>query len=136
MEARYSILGRLIVYLKRIIGRFRAWDRRISNRIFPRLFPIFKPYIPPESIIVAQEIKENEIIVPEVFLTQLPILKPYVPPELTVITREIKENEVVVPEVFFAQPPIDTRDHLILYQWRWWWTNEMNIPVDIDRLVP
>ena len=103
MEAHYSILGRLIVYLKRIIGRFRAWDRRVSNRIFPRLFPV---------------------------------LKSYIPPELTVITREITENEVVVPEVFFAQPPIDTRDHLILYRWRWWWTNEMNIPVDIDRLVP
>lgn len=103
MEVHYSILDKLIAYLRKAFGEFRAWDRRVSNRIFPHLFPL---------------------------------LKPYILPELVVITREIKDNEVIVPEVFFVQPPLDIRDHLVLYQWRWWWSEKIDIPKDIDRLIP
>ena len=43
-----------------------------------------------------------------------------------------RETAVVLPISILDK---DIRDHLILYQWRWWWTNEIEIPEDIDGLI-
>jgi len=89
-------------------------------------------------VTIEERIVEETADVPEEVIEQF--LRLYTKPMLTVITQGLEDNEVVVPEVFFAKPPIDSpvnlRDHLKLYEWRWWWAGEMDVPIDIERLIP